>query len=149
MGRRSRNRAPAAPAARRQAAPAPRRPGGRPRIEDRPKPPWHPFPLVELSVLLGIVCLVLGFMDLGSERGRLLLLCGMALGSLAGLDTALREHFAGYRSHSLVLAGLPAVALAAGLFFVGAPWPAVVLGAVAAFGAAFWWLRRTYARKVG
>jgi len=130
------------------AAPPPRRPGGRPRIEDRPKPPWHPFPLVELCVLLGILCLVLGFLDLGSDRGRLLLLCGMALGSLAGLDTALREHFAGYRSHSLVLAGLPGVALAAGLFFAGVPWPAVVVGALAGFGGAFWWLRRAYHRKV-
>jgi hypothetical protein len=99
-------------------------------------------------VLLGIVCLVLGFLDLDSDRGRLLLLCGMALGSVAGLDTALREHFTGYRSHSLVLAGLPAVALAAGLFFAGAPWLAVVLAAVAGFAGAFWWLRRAYHRKV-
>src|SRR3712207_9340112 len=65
-----------------------------------------------LCVLLGIVLLVLGFLDLDSERGRLLLLCGMVLGSLAGLDTAAREHFAGYRPHALVLAGVPGVALA-------------------------------------
>ena len=30
------------------------------RIEGRPKAPWHPFPLVELAVFVGIVCLVVG-----------------------------------------------------------------------------------------
>jgi hypothetical protein len=122
--------------------------GGRRSIDDRPKPPWHPFPLIELCVLAGIVMLVLGFLDLGSERGRALLLCGMLLGSLAGLDTAAREHFAGYRSHSTVLAGVPGVAVAAAVYFLAAPWPLVVLGAVAAFAAAFWGLRRAYQRKV-
>jgi hypothetical protein len=103
---------------------------------------------VELCVLASIVLLVLGFLDLESGRGRLLLGFGMVLGSLAGLDTVLREHFAGYRSHSLVLAGVPCVLVAAAVFFLGAPWPLVVLGAVAAFAGAFWWLRRAYDRKV-
>ena len=30
---------------------------------------------------------------------------GLALGSLAGLELSIREHFAGYRSHTLLLAG--------------------------------------------
>ena len=34
----------------------------------------------------------------------------LALASLGGLDTAPREHFAGFRSHTMMLAGLPAVA---------------------------------------
>ena len=75
--------------------------------DERPKAPWHPFPLVELAVLAGIVLLVLGLLDYGSDRGRAMLVCGMLLGSLGGLDTALREHFAGYRSHTTVLAGDP------------------------------------------
>src|SRR5215217_89054 len=107
MGRRSRKRgnavpAPAAARAQGRAGPdAPRRRGGRPLIEERPKPPWHPVPLVELSVLVGIVLLVLGFVTgVETDRGRLALLCGLALASLAGLDTALREHFGGFRSHS-------------------------------------------------
>ncbi|HET9740620.1 MAG TPA: hypothetical protein VFP78_21085 [Solirubrobacteraceae bacterium] len=112
--------------------------------DERPKAPWHPFPLVELAVLAGIVLLILGLLDYGSERGRALLVCGMLLGSLGGLDTALREHFAGYRSHTTVLAGIPAVALAAVLYFAGAPWPAVVAGAVVAFPVALWLLARAY-----
>ncbi len=99
-------------------------------------------------MLAGLVLLVLGLLSYDTDRGKAMLLSGMLLGSLGGLDTALREHFAGYRAHSFVLAGLPAVALAAGLFFAGAPWPAVVLAAVAGFAGAFWWLRRAYRRKV-
>src|SRR5215210_473913 len=91
----------------RQTAPAPRRRGGRPSLEERPKPPWHPVPLVEICVLVGIVLLVLGALDLRSDRGKLLLVLGLALGSLGGLDTALREHLSGSRSHTTVLAALP------------------------------------------
>ena len=70
--------------------------------------------------------IVVGFVvGIGSDGGRLALLCGLVLASLGGLDTALREHFAGFRSHSSVLAGLPAVLVAGGLFFGRAPWAAV------------------------
>ena len=116
---------------------------------ERPKAPWHPFPLVELCVLAGLVLLVLGLLSFDTDRGKALLVSGMLLGSLGGLDTALREHFAGFRSHTTLLAGLPAVALAAILYFAKAPWPAVVAAAVLAFGAAFWGLGRAYARRVG
>jgi hypothetical protein len=115
----------------------------------RPKAPWHPFPLVELCVLAGLVLLVLGLLSFDSDRGKALLVSGMLLGSLGGLDTALREHFAGFRSHTTILAGLPAVALAAILYFAKAPWPAVVAVAVLTFGAALWALGRAYARRVG
>jgi hypothetical protein len=149
MGKRSRKRGDAVPAAAVRTAPAaaPRRRGGRPAIEDRPKPPWHPVPLVELCVLVGIVLLVLGALDLRSDRGKLLLVLGMALGSLGGLDTALREHLAGYRSHTTVIASLPAVTTAALLYFARVPWPVLVIAAVAVFGGVFWWMRRAFMRR--
>lgn len=115
--------------------------------EDRPKAPWHPVPLAELCVLVGIVLMVVGLIaGVGSGRGRLLLVFGMALGSLGGLDTAAREHFAGWASHTAVLAGVPAVALAAILYFAGAPWIAIVLGTVALFAAAAVALDRAWRR---
>src|SRR4051794_36158835 len=119
MGRRSRARRAAQPPAAVSSAPAPR-PA---RLTDeRPKPPWHPVPLVELSVLVGIVLIVVGFVTgLDSGGGRLALLSGLVLASLGGLDTALREHFAGFRSHSSVLAGVPAGGVAGGGGFWGAP----------------------------
>jgi hypothetical protein len=98
-------------------------------------------------VLIGIVLLVLGALDLDSDRGRLLLVSGMVLGSLGGLDTALREHLDGYRSHTTVLAALPAVLAAAAAYFTGVPWPVVVIAAVAVFAGAFWALRRTFMRR--
>jgi hypothetical protein len=99
---------------------------------------------VELCALAGIVLIVLGVLDLGSERGLMLLLAGMALGSLAGLETALREHFSGYASHTAVLAGVPGVLAAAGLYFSGVPWPVVVAGAVAVFVGALVALGRAF-----
>jgi hypothetical protein len=101
---------------------------------------------VELCVFVGIVLLVLGGLNVHSDRGRLMLVCGMALGSLGGFDTAVREHWAGYRSHTTVLAAAPAVVVAALLYFARAPWIAVVLGAGAVGVAAFAGLRRIYRR---
>jgi hypothetical protein len=147
MGRRSRARRAAQPPAAAPTAPAPR-PA---RLTDeRPKAPWHPVPLVELSVLVGIVLIVVGFVTgLDSGGGRLALLSGLVLASLGGLDTALREHFAGFRSHSSVLAGVPAVLVAGGLFFVRAPWPAVAAGAALTFAGALWVFRLAFRRRSG
>ena len=133
MGRRSRARRAAQPPP--EAPTAPSRGPAR-QSDERPRAPWHPIPLVEMSVL-------------GSDGGRLALLCGLVLASLGGLDTALREHFAGFRSHSSVLAGLPAVLVAGGLFFARAPWAAVVAGGVVTFAAAFWWFRLAFRRRSG
>ena len=119
------------------------------RGDDRPKAPWHPFPLVELCVLAGLILCVMGFLNFDSENGRMMLLAGMVLGSLAGLDTAVREHFAGFRSHSTLLAGLPAVALAGTLYFLGAVWVLLAPAAVALFVAAFLLLRRAFRRRSG
>ncbi len=145
MGKRSRRRPEARPVP--APAAAPRRRGGRPTLEERPKPPWHPVPLVELAVFVGLVLLVLGALRWDTDRGKLLLVFGMALGSLGGLDTALREHFAGYRSHTLLLSALPGVLAAAALYFARVPWPLVVAAAVVTFGGAFWLLRRAFMRR--
>jgi hypothetical protein len=149
MGRRSRARraagiAPASP------TPPPATPRPAPLSDERPKAPWHPFPLVELCVLVGIVLIVLGLIvGFDSDRGQLALVCGVLLASLGGLDTAVREHFNGYKSHSSVLAGLPGVIAAAALFFARAPWIAVAVGAALVFGLAFWGFRTAFRRRSG
>jgi hypothetical protein len=120
---------------------------GLPITEDRPKAPWHPFPLVELCVLAGIVLLVLGLISHDSPHGRAMIVAGLALGSLGGLDTAAREHFAGFRSHTMVLAGVPAVALAAILYFLSVPWIALVLAAGLVFAVSLRLLWRAYERR--
>ena len=100
-------------------------------------------------MLAGIVLLVLGLINFDSERGRAMLVAGMLLGSLGGLDTALREHFSGYRSHTTILAGLVGVALAAALYFAQVVWPAVVVAAIVGFGLAVWLFARAYTRRAG
>jgi hypothetical protein len=149
MGKRSRKRGVApAPAP----ADAPRRAARRADTQrtssagtgERPRAPWHPFPLVELSVLIGLVLLILGLILWDDDGGRVMLVCGMALASLGGLDTALREHFGGFRSHALMLAALPAVLVAGVLFFAGAPWIAIPLSAAALFAGTFVTARRAF-----
>jgi hypothetical protein len=118
------------------------------RTDDRPRAPWHPIPLAEICVFVGLVLMVVGLISgLGNDRGRLLLVTGMALGSLGGLDTAAREHFNGYASHHGVLAGVPAIAAAAILYFARAPWIAVVGAAAVVFAAAFVGLHRAWRRS--
>ncbi len=117
--------------------------------EQRPKAPWHPFPLVELCVLAGIVFIVLGFLDFDDRNGRLLLVMGLVLSSLAGLDTAVRDHFSGFRSHTLLLAGVPTVLTAAGLFYARAPWPAVLAGALAVLIASVWIFATQFRKRSG
>jgi hypothetical protein len=152
MGRRSRKRGATEPAPAggrtpehngRANAPAP--PRGRERAE-RPRAPWHPFPLVELCVLVGLVLLVWGLLR-GGDDGRILLVCGTALASLGGLETALREHFSGHSSHSVLLAALPAVLAAGVLFFAQAPWIAIPLTTAAVFAVAFTAARRAFRRR--
>ena len=80
-----------------------------------PAAPWSPFPLTELVVLLAMALIVGGVLTDGGRRGALMG-CGFALVSLAGLELALREHFAGYRSHSTLLGAACAIAVDAPLF---------------------------------
>jgi hypothetical protein len=147
MGRRSRARR---AAQRVGGAATPQAPAPAKLSDERPKAPWHPFPLVELCVLVGIVLIVVGAIaGLDSDRGRVALLCGLVLASLGGLDTALREHFNGYRSHSTLLAGLPAALVAGALFFARAPWIAVAASAVVVFLTGFWGFRSAFRRRSG
>jgi hypothetical protein len=166
MGKRSRKQRSAGPVETTTAAPtaAPRRPvqstnrraAGQSRVDrfieradERPKPPWHPVPLVELAVLVGIVLIVIGLIHNETSRGRLALVFGLALASLAGLDTAVREHFAGYRSHSSLLAAFPAVVAVAALAFAGVAPAALIPVAAVVFGVGFWAFRGAFRRRAG
>ena len=98
-------------------------------------------------MLAGIVLLVLGLISYDTDRGKAMLVTGMVFGSIGGLDTALREHFSGYRSHTVILAGVPAVGVAAILYFTGAPWPVVTLAPLVAFVVLIPVLLRAYRRR--
>lgn len=69
---------------------------------EEPPAPWGKFPLVELCVLVGLILIVIGAITKNPTQ----LGIGLALGSLGGLELSIREHFAGYRSHTTLLAGV-------------------------------------------
>jgi hypothetical protein len=103
---------------------------------------------MELSVLVALGLGVGGFV-VGGRRGGIMLACAAALGSLAGLEISIREHFAGYRSHTTVLAAAPAVVTMAVLFFTRAPRGAMLGAGVAVFWIAFLLLREAFKRRSG
>ena len=159
MGRRSRKRAgvveraPAArePAPREQRPARPARPlDRRARLEEAPKAPWSPFPLVELTVLISLVLILVGFLSNSSHRRATLIGLGLALGTLSGLELSIREHFAGYRSHTTLLSSACALGIAVPLyFFTPVPQEALLAVALAVFGIAFYLLRNAFARRTG
>ena len=117
--------------------------------EHRPNAPWHPVPLVEICVLAGIALIFYGFFNFENRDGRILLALGLVLASLAGLDTAVRDHFAGFRSHTLLLAGVPTVLVAGGLFYARAPWPAAVAGALVALIGGVYVFQKQFRKRSG
>jgi hypothetical protein len=156
MGRRSRKRGAAgstraerdaARRARASTAAMPERP--RRRSGERPQAPWGSFPLSELVILLGIVLIVWG--ALGGRDGEERLVGGLVIASLGGGELALREHLAGYRSHSALLGGVAAfvavsvVALGLGPVKI---WVLMVLGA-SVFALTFYVMRELFKRRSG
>jgi hypothetical protein len=81
-----------------------------------PAPLWGSFPLTELVILIGIVLLVTGYL-MEPPRGTFILVIGLTLAALGGLELAAREHFAGYRSHNAALGGTVGITTAAFLIF--------------------------------
>ena len=77
-------------------------------------------------------------------------ICGLALVTVASLELSLREHFAGYRSHSSLLSGAAVVLVIAPLaFFTGLPKLALIIAGVLVFGACFFALRSAFLRRTG
>ena len=116
------------------------------KADERPPAPWGSFPLAELTVLAGIVSLAIG--AIGSHPTAIGV--GVALAAFGGLEVAIREHFAGYRSHTTLLAGAVFVLAVAVLFYLAKLILAVCLAAGAvAFVAAFLALRHAFQRASG
>ena len=150
MGKRSRKRGSGAGTTRAERDAARReRPKGRRATDDRPPAPWGNFPLVELLVLAGIILMIVGFISWGEDGARYFI-AGLALASLGGLELSIREHFAGYRSHTTLLSGVAAfvvisvMVLAAG-FYV---WILLAVG-IAVFVSCFYSLRRVFQQRSG
>jgi uncharacterized integral membrane protein len=97
-------------------------------------------------ILAGIVALAIGVFS-GNPTA---IGVGIALAGLGGMEVAIREHFAGYRSHTTLLAGAVFVLTTGLVFYVGNQILAVALavGAVA-FAVVFFLARRAFQRASG
>ena len=124
-------------------------PDRRARKLEAPKAPWAPAPLTEIAILLGMICVVAGFLVGAASVGPLLAV-GFGLISVASLELAAREHRAGYKSHSTILALTVAVLIDAPLYlFTSIPYQVLLIVGVAVFLAAFGGLRRAFAQATG
>jgi hypothetical protein len=120
------------------------------RDDPRLPAPWGPFPLTELVVLLAIGLLIGAFIVRG-ERGRTMLAAGLLLGSLGGLEVSIREHFAGYRSHTTIFAAAAGVLTIVVVTLIVHPiklW-IVALIALAMFCLTFYLAREAFKRRSG
>jgi hypothetical protein len=127
-------------------APAPPRRPSRLDVRDgipRPDPIWAPFPLTEIAMGVGIVLFLAGAAS-GGANGTRVLGIGVIVLAVAVAELCLREHFAGFRSHSLLLALLPVTAVHTFVvLLVTRDWHgplALVVDLAAAAGLA-WWLQ--------
>jgi hypothetical protein len=99
--------------------------------------------------LIGVVLLVAGFF-ITPPQGLVMIGVGAGLASLAGLELAVREHYAAYRSHSLLLAaGVGVPIFGALLLATKIPTPICVAAGLVAFGGAAWLFASAFRRRSG
>jgi hypothetical protein len=117
--------------------------------DGRPPAPWGSAPLSEIVIFIGILLLIGGFF-VGPPQGFVMLAVGLGLASLAGLELAVREHYAGYRSHNLVLSAAVGVPVF-GALLLGTKLPTAVCVAagLVAFGGAAWLFASAFRRRSG
>ena len=101
---------------------------------------------MQISVLASLLLIVLGAIN----KNAVQLVIGLGLGSLGGMELAVREHMAGYRSHTTLLAGMVYVLTVGLTFFVAklVLWQCMVIGVLLA-ALAFWQLREKFKRASG
>jgi hypothetical protein len=112
-----------------------------------PRAPWGAFPLSELLVVLAVISAAYGMLTWGSSRATWAVGAAMTLGCLAGFEVSLREHLAGYRPHSSVLAGTAAALGGTATFLLGALAAIALVLALAIFLVAWLGLARAYHRQ--
>jgi hypothetical protein len=75
---------------------------------ERPPPPWHPLPLSELLIFVGGVGVVVAWLR-GIQSEGALLAASIGAVVIGTVEVTLREHLSGYRSHTIMLAVIPAI----------------------------------------
>jgi hypothetical protein len=85
---------------------------------ERPEGLFGGLPVSEAAILIGFIGLVVGFI----QGGGAVIVVSLIVVGLGVIEVTAREHFSGYRSHTILLALVPAVAIvAAAVSIFGAP----------------------------
>ena len=112
---------------------------------ERPEGPFGGLPISEIAIFAGAVGLIVGIIQHGGPA----LIAGIAVCTLGVLEITGREHFSGYRSHTILLAAMPAVAAEVAFVAIfGEPSPRLLLLAVIVpiYAVLFWLLRTAFMR---
>jgi hypothetical protein len=102
-----------------------------------------------MVVFVGVVVLIAGFF-VAPPQGFVMIAVGLGLGSLAGLELSVREHFAGYRSHTLLLSAAIGVPIFGVLFVTTRiSTPICVAAGLVAFAGSAWLFTQSFRRRSG
>ena len=130
-------------------APAPAAAPRKRSADDRPEAPWGSFPLTEIVIFIGVVLLAVGFF-VPPPQGFVMIAVGLGLASLAGLELSIREHYAAFRSHTLLLSAAVGVPVFGGLWIATKISPAIcAVAGLLAFGGAAWFFASAFRRRSG
>ncbi len=101
-------------------------------------------------MLCGLILLIAGLV-VQSAAGATMIAVGLALGALGGMEVSIREHLAGYRSHTTLLSGAVGIAILIGLHLVTPSlWLPIALGvALLVSAVTAWALARAFRRRSG
>jgi hypothetical protein len=111
---------------------------------ERPRGLFGGVPVSEVAILAGIVAAAVGFFG----RATLPLVAGLIICGLGVMEVVGREHFSGFRSHTAMLAAIPAVGVEAAVAVLAGHSPGrgpLLAIVVPVFGAFFWFFRRRFA----
>ena len=112
-------------------------------VGERPPSPFGGLPVSEFAIFAGIVSLVVGLITGGQPA----LVVGAIVCGLGVTEVTAREHFSGFRSHSTLLAAVPAVIVeVAYALLVGVPSQRTLLlvPLLVVWVPCFWLLRRRF-----
>jgi hypothetical protein len=111
---------------------------------ERPPSPFGGLPISEILIFAGGVALIVGLVEGGGPA----VIVGFVVCALGVAEVTAREHFSGYRSHAMLLAAIPTVAVLFGLVAtIGSGTKnrtLLVAAVVPLFAILFWLLRKQF-----
>ncbi len=116
------------------------------KLGERPPSPFAGLPVSEIAIFAGLVGLVVWLV----RGGTATLIVSLAVCALGVVEVTAREHFSGFRSHTMLLAAIPSLAVGIGVVsLLGTPRreraPLLLGVAVPLFALLVWFLRRRFA----